>query len=131
MEEEKKNGMKYKKAEEGVRERSSTFSLGFPAISPSNPGEARGKVDPHCKGYAWVPRLWNFDKLQEVGVFSYLVISCLKIHENGLFWSCEIGNGYALRFQGSVFKGLMRGLSLDSPRLVVGLPCVVRNWLMD
>ena len=38
-----------------VRVRSSHFSLNFSAIDPSNPGEARGKVDPHCKGYAWVP----------------------------------------------------------------------------
>ena len=39
------------------RERGSIFSLDFLAIGPSNPGEARGKVDPHCKGYAWVPGL--------------------------------------------------------------------------
>ena len=73
----------------------------------------------------------EFQKLREVGVFSYLVSSCLKSHENGLFWSGETGNGHALRFQGSGTEGLMRGLSLDSPRLVVGLPCAVRNWLMD
>ena len=68
---------------EGVleRERESTFSLDFSVISPSNPGETRGKVDPHYKSYAWVPVLWSFDKLREIGVFSYLVISCLKIHE--------------------------------------------------
>ena len=64
--------------------RSSHFSLGFPVIGPSNPGEARGKVDPHYKSYAWVPVLWSFDKLWEVGVFSYLVTSCLKYHENGV-----------------------------------------------
>ena len=43
------------------RERESTFSLDFPTIGPSNSGEARGKVDPHCKGYAWVPVLGSFD----------------------------------------------------------------------
>ena len=43
------------------RERSSHFSLDFPAIGPSNPGKTRGKVDPHCKSYAWVPILWSFD----------------------------------------------------------------------
>ena len=32
------------------RERESPFSLDFSAIGSSNPGEARGKVDPHCKG---------------------------------------------------------------------------------
>ena len=42
------------------RERESTFSLGFPTIGPSNPGETRGKVDPHCKSYTWVPVLWSF-----------------------------------------------------------------------
>ena len=73
----------------------------------------------------------EFRQLREVGVFSYLVSSCLKSHENGLFWSCDVGNGHALRFQGSGTEGLMRGLSLDNLRLEVGLPCAVRNWLMD
>ena len=63
------------------RERSSTFSLDFSAIDPTNSGETRSKVGLHCKGYTWVPVLGSFDKLQEVGVFSYLVISCLKSHE--------------------------------------------------
>ena len=36
------------------RERSSHFSLDFPAIGPSNLGETRGKVDPYCKSYTWV-----------------------------------------------------------------------------
>ena len=100
-------------------------------IGPSNPGKTRGKVDPYYKSYAWIPVLWSFDKLREVGVFSYLVSSCLKSLEYGLFCSCEAENGRALRFQGSGIGGLMRGLSLDSPRLVVGLPCVVRNLLVD
>ena len=60
-------------------------------------------------------------------VFSYLDISYLKSHENCLFWSCEAGNGQAFRFQGSGTKGLMRGLSLDRPRLNMGLFCIVRN----
>ena len=63
------------------RERSSTFSLDFPAIGPVNSGEARSKVGLRCKGYRWVLVLGSFDKLRKVGVFSYLVISCLKIHE--------------------------------------------------
>ena len=75
------------------RVRSSHFSLGFPAIGPSNLGEARGKVDPHCKSYAWVPVLWSFNKLREVEVFFYLDILCLKSHENG-FGCCEAGNGH-------------------------------------
>ena len=56
----------------------STFSLGFPVIRPSKSGETRSKVGPHYKSYTWVPILWSFDKLREVGVFSYFVISYLK-----------------------------------------------------
>ena len=44
------------------RERSSTFSLDFSAIGPTNSGGARGKVGLRCKGYMWVPFLWSFDK---------------------------------------------------------------------
>ena len=65
------------------RVRGSYFSLDFPTIGLSNPGETRGKVDPHCKSYAWVPVLWSFDKLQEVGVFSYFIYSLAKSHFNG------------------------------------------------
>ena len=36
--------------EKRERERSSHFSLDFPAIGPSNPDEAKGKIDPHFKG---------------------------------------------------------------------------------
>ena len=63
------------------RERSSTFSLDISAIGPANSDEARSKVGLRCNGYTWVPVLRSFDKLREVGVFSYLVISCLKSHE--------------------------------------------------
>ena len=66
------------------KERSSTFSLRFPAIGPSISGEARSKVAPYGKGYTWVPVLWSFDKLQEVGVFSYLVYFLFKCFVNGL-----------------------------------------------
>ena len=69
--------------ERAFRERSFTLSLDFPAIGPSNPGETRGKVDPHCKSYAWVSVLWSFDKLREVGVFSYFNYSLAKSHFNG------------------------------------------------
>ena len=44
------------------RVRSSHFSLHFPKIGSSNPCEIKGKVNPHCKSYAWVPVLWSFDK---------------------------------------------------------------------
>ena len=69
----------------------------------------------------------EFRQLREVGVFSYLVISCLKIHENGLFWSCEAENGHAFRFQGSGTEGLLRELSLDGLWLDMGPFCTVRN----
>ena len=47
------------------RERSSTFSLKFPAIGLSTSGEARSKVAPHGKDYTWVPVLGSFDKLRK------------------------------------------------------------------
>ena len=49
-----------KEQERAFRERSSTFSLDFPAIGPSNPNEIRGKVDLHHKSYTWIPVLWSF-----------------------------------------------------------------------
>ena len=59
-------GEKEKRKERGkrrreYRERESTFSLDFSTIGPTNLDEARGKVDLHYKGYAWVSRLWSFD----------------------------------------------------------------------
>ena len=33
-----------------------------------------GKVDLRDESYAWTPKSWNFDKLREVGVLSYLVL---------------------------------------------------------
>ena len=49
------------KKESFYKERVSTFSLNFSVIGPSDPGEPRGKVDSHCKSYAWIPVLWSFD----------------------------------------------------------------------
>ena len=40
--------------EREFREKGPTFFLDFPAISLSTFSETRGKVDPHCKSYAWV-----------------------------------------------------------------------------
>ena len=59
----------------------SNFFLNFSVIGPSDSSEPRDKVAPHSKSYAWIPVLWSFEKLREVGVFSYLVIPCLKSHE--------------------------------------------------
>ena len=47
------------------RERSSHFSLKFPAIGPSDSGEARSKVALHGKDYTWVPVLGSLDKLRK------------------------------------------------------------------
>ena len=60
---------------EGFRERGSTFSLKFPAIGPSDSGEARSKVALHGKDYAWIPVLGSFHKLRKkVGVFLLLAL---------------------------------------------------------
>ena len=73
-----KGKRKEKKEEKVFRERVSNFSLDFSAIGLVVSGETRGKVDPHCKGYVWVPVLWSFDKLQRQGFFSYFVIFGLR-----------------------------------------------------
>ena len=54
---------KERERKEGILERGSNFSLNFPAIGSSNPGESRSKVAPHDKSYAWTPVLWSFNKL--------------------------------------------------------------------
>ena len=72
-----------KRKEESFRERSSTLSLDFPVINQANSYETRSKVGPHCKSYARVSVLGSFDKLREVGVFSYLFYYLAKSHFNG------------------------------------------------
>ena len=72
----------------------------------------------------------EFQQLRDVGVFSYLVISCLKIHENG-FGSCEAENGHEIRSQRKGTEYLVgtvlgqstacSGTALCSSELVVGL----------
>ena len=46
----KKKGGKVKRGRK-LRERSSTFSLGFSAIGPAAPGGSRRKVLPHTKSF--------------------------------------------------------------------------------
>ena len=82
-EKEKRGKIEREEERRNSSERSSHFSLDFPAIGSTASDETRGKVDPHCKSYAWVPVLWSFDKLREVGVFSYLFYSLAKRHFNG------------------------------------------------
>ena len=67
-----KNKNRGKKRKEEGRERSSTFSLVFPAIGPSASDGARGKVLPRYKSFKYTPKSGSFDKLQEVGVFLLL-----------------------------------------------------------
>ena len=62
------------------RERSSTFSLRFPAIGPSISGETRSKVAPHRKDCAWVPVLGSFGKLRKGRGFSPTCFTpCLRV----------------------------------------------------
>ena len=42
----KEGGDQRKRERKGAREKESTFSLDFSAISPSNPSETKSKVDP-------------------------------------------------------------------------------------
>ena len=57
------------------RERGSGFSLGFRSIGLSDFFGPRSKVVLRSEGFAWAPVLGSFDKIREVGVFSYLVYS--------------------------------------------------------
>ena len=67
------------------RETSSTLFLDFSMIGPTNFGEAKSKVGPHCKSYAWVSVLGSFDKLWEVGVLLLLwLFLAYKSHSNGM-----------------------------------------------
>ena len=62
------------------RERSSTFSLEFPAIGPASSDKARSKVAPHGKDYTWVPILGSFDKLRKGRGFSPTCFTfCLRV----------------------------------------------------
>ena len=55
------------RGENRVRERKSILSLRSTAFEPSVLVGARGEVGLRCKGYAWVPVLWSFDKLWKIG----------------------------------------------------------------
>ena len=70
----REKGKKGEKGErmESPREKSSTFSLNFPAIGLTGSGEARDKVLPRGRCFALRPESRSFDKLQEVGVFLLL-----------------------------------------------------------
>ena len=54
------------------REKVSDFSLDLRQIRPSAVFETRRRTALRGEGFAWVPDLWSFLKLQEVGVSPYL-----------------------------------------------------------
>ena len=72
-----------------------------------------------------MPEVWTFDKLREVGVFSYLDIPCLKRHDNG-FRCCEAGNGH-----GFDSKEVELMLDEGAVHAVLGLLRTIRIWLLD
>ena len=77
---EKETKREKERKERDFRERSSTFFLGLPAIGPSVFGEARSKVVPHSKDYAWVPVSRSFDKLRKGRDFSSTCFTlCLRV----------------------------------------------------
>ena len=61
------------------------FSLKIREIRPSAAFGTRGRNALHGEGFAWVPDLWSFLKLQEVGVSPYLsfihILSVLRMFE--------------------------------------------------
>ena len=63
----------------------SNFSLEMRTIRPSAVFETRRRTALRGEGFAWVPDLWSFLKLQEVGVSPYLsfipILSILRMFE--------------------------------------------------
>ena len=80
------------KRKENSKVRSSHFFLDFPVIDLANSGEARSKVGPHYKSYAWVLVLGSFNKLREVGV---LLLLWLFLAYESFKWNgwCEAVSG--------------------------------------
>ena len=79
-ERERERGKPTERECEIFRERSFTFSLEFPSIGPASSDEARSKLAPHGKDYAWVPVLGSFDKLQKGRGFSPTCFTfCLRV----------------------------------------------------
>ena len=63
-------------------ERVCNFSLGFLAFEPPDFFGPRSKVVLRSEGYTWAPVSGSFDKLLEVGVFSYLIYPFFKCFVN-------------------------------------------------
>ena len=68
------------------REKVSDFSLDLRQIRPSAVFETRRRIALRGEGFAWVPDLWSFLKLQEVGFSPYLsfipILSVLSMFES-------------------------------------------------
>ena len=68
------------------RERNTSFSLGYLVIQPSAAFGTRGRNALRGGGFAWVPDLGSFFKLQEVGFSPYLsfipILSVLSMFES-------------------------------------------------
>ena len=76
--------------------RRSGFSLEYREIRPLAVFETRRRTALRGEGLAWVPDLWSFLKLQEVGVSPYLsfipILSILRMFElNKAVRGCLIG----------------------------------------
>ena len=64
-------------------ERVCNFSLRSPSIEPSDFFGPRRKVALRGKGFVWASIWGSFDKLREVGVFSYLLYLLFKCFVDG------------------------------------------------
>ena len=61
---EKRKEIERENKEERVRVKSPHFSLDFSAIGPSNLGETKGKVNPHCNDQYQIIQVFNkFDQV--------------------------------------------------------------------
>ena len=114
----REGGRKREKGRE-FRERGSTFSLDFLAIGLSNSGETGGKVDPHCKSYAWVPVLWSFGKSRRKGFSPTCFIPWLRV----IIMDRDIlrPKRPCFLFQRLGLSGEIPRVVHDSPRSCVGL----------
>ena len=102
------------------RERSSTFSLEFSVIGLLVSGEARSKVAPHDKDYAWVPVSGSFGKLWKGRGFSPTCFTlCLRVI---LMGGDLLRPGWPwFRFQKIGPSEEIPSVVLNSPRTVVWL----------
>ena len=107
---------------EESRERRTSFSLEIRAIRPSAVFETRKRTALRGEGFAWVPDLWSFLKLREVGISPYLsfipILSALRMFEsNEAFRGRLIGPKPWDRIDTNFLKS--NGAAVASPRLIL------------